>query len=161
MSLFDINVTTIDGEHASLAAYRGRVLLIVNVASRCAFTPQYASLEALYRHYLDDGLVVLGFPCNQFAHQEPREDAAIQQFCSTTYNVSFPLFAKINVNGPHVHPLYRYLKARRSGLFGRRITWNFTKFLVDRDGEIRHRYAPVTKPEHIVGDVQALLAGAS
>jgi glutathione peroxidase len=154
--LFDIAATTIEGKQESLARYRGKVLLIVNVASRCGFTPQYAGLEALYRRYLDAGLVVMGFPCNQFARQEPGDEAAIQQFCSTTYDVTFPIFAKINVNGPHAHPLYRYLKSRRHGLFGSRIKWNFTKFLVDGDGQVRDRYAPMTKPERIAGDLQEL-----
>ncbi|HET7369540.1 MAG TPA: glutathione peroxidase [Gammaproteobacteria bacterium] len=153
MSLFDIEVTTIDGEQETLARYRGKILLIVNVASRCGFTPQYAGLESLYRRYRDEGLVVLGFPCNQFAHQEPGDETAIQQFCSTTYDVTFPLFAKVDVNGPNTHPLYRHLKSQQRGLLGSRIKWNFTKFLVDREGRVRKRYAPTVKPERIARDL--------
>lgn len=152
-----IEVATIDGRRETMATWQGKVLLIVNVASRCGFTPQYAGLESLYRRHRDDGLVVMGFPCNQFAHQEPGTEAEIQQFCSTSYDVSFPLFAKIDVNGRHAHPLYRYLKAQHSGLFGNRIKWNFTKFLVDRDGRVRKRYAPTVTPEKIAEDLPELL----
>ncbi|MGB7755138.1 MAG: glutathione peroxidase [Salinisphaera sp.] len=158
MSIYETHVTTIDGRREKLEAYRGQVLLIVNVASKCGFTPQYAGLEALYRRYVDDGFSVLGFPCNQFGHQEPGEEADIQRFCSTSYGVHFPLFAKIEVNGPNEHPLYRYLKSRRGGLLGKRIKWNFTKFLVDRQGEVRDRHAPTVKPEHIAKEVEKLLA---
>ncbi|HET7570223.1 MAG TPA: glutathione peroxidase [Gammaproteobacteria bacterium] len=156
-SLFDIEVTTIDGRQESLARYRGKTLLIVNVASRCGFTPQYAGLESLYRRYRDEGLVVLGFPCNQFAHQEPGTEAEIQAFCSTNFDVTFPLFAKIDVNGPNTHPLYRYLKTKRSGLFGNRIKWNFTKFLVDRDGRVCKRYAPTVTPDRIAGELAGFM----
>jgi glutathione peroxidase len=157
MSLYEIEVTTIDGRQESMALYRGKLLLIVNVASRCGFTPQYAGLESLYRRYRDEGLVVLGFPCNQFAHQEPGDEATIQQFCSTTYDITFPLFAKVDVNGPNTHPLYRHLKSQQSGLLGSRIKWNFTKFLINRDGRVERRYPPTTKPHHIAGKVEALL----
>ncbi|HET7307548.1 MAG TPA: glutathione peroxidase [Gammaproteobacteria bacterium] len=153
----EIDVTTIDGRRETMAAWRGKVLLIVNVASRCGFTPQYAGLESLYRRYRDEGLVVLGFPCNQFAHQEPGTEAEIQEFCSSNYDVTFPLFAKIDVNGPNMHPLYRYLKSQQHGLFGNRIKWNFTKFLVDRDGRVRKRYAPTVTPERIAGELAEFL----
>lgn len=155
--LMEIDVTTIDGRRETMAAWRGKVLLIVNVASRCGFTPQYAGLESLYRRYRDEGLVVLGFPCNQFAHQEPGTEAEIQEFCSSNYDVTFPLFAKIDVNGPNMHPLYRYLKSQQHGLFGNRIKWNFTKFLVDRDGRVRKRYAPTVTPERIAGELAEFL----
>lgn len=158
MSLYDIEVTTIDGRRQRLEAYRGQVLLIVNVASQCGFTPQYEGLEALYRQYADDGFCVLGFPCNQFGHQEPGDEAEIRRFCSTRYDISFPMFAKIEVNGPHTHPLYRYLKAEQGGLLGNRIKWNFTKFLVDREGRVRKRYAPTVKPEKIAADLPGYLA---
>lgn len=157
MSLYDIEVTTIDGRRERLEAYRGQVLLIVNVASECGFTPQYEGLEALYRQYAADGFAVLGFPCDQFGHQEPGDEATIRDFCSTRYSVSFPMFAKIEVNGPHAHPLYRYLKAERGGLLGRRIKWNFTKFLVDRNGRVVQRYAPTVKPEKIAEDLPTYL----
>lgn len=153
MSFYDIEVTTINGEPESLGKYRGQVLLIVNVASRCGFTPQYEGLEALYRTYGSHGFSVLGFPCNQFAHQEPGDEAEIREFCSTTYDVSFPLFAKIDVNGPNAHPLYRHLKSRQSGLLGRRVKWNFTKFLVDRKGGVLRRFGPSVKPERIASDL--------
>lgn len=150
MPLFDIPVTTIDGAETTLAPYRGQVLLIVNVASKCGFTPQYAGLEALYRAHHDEGLAVLGFPCNQFGHQEPGSEAEIVEFCSLTYDVSFPLFAKIDVNGPDTHPLYRLLKSAQPGVLGTEaIKWNFTKFLVGRDGEVRTRFAPNDTPAEI------------
>ena len=159
MSLFDISVKTLGGTIQSLDVYRGKTLLIVNVASRCGFTPQYAGLEALYCKYKDQGLVVLGFPCNQFGHQEPGTEAEIQQFCSTTYDVTFPLFAKIDVNGPATHPLYELLKSSRPGLLGTEgIKWNFTKFLVGKDGAVIDRYAPTTKPEDLEKDVERALA---
>jgi len=149
-SLYDIGVRTMDGETQPLAAYRGKTLLVVNVASHCGFTPQYAGLEALYRKYKDQGLVVLGFPCNQFGHQEPGTEAEIQQFCATTYDVTFPMFAKIDVNGPGTHPLYELLKSARPGLLGTEgIKWNFTKFLVNGHGEVVARYAPSDTPEKI------------
>jgi glutathione peroxidase len=158
--IYDFDVTTIDGQHERLDVYRGRVLLIVNVASRCGFTPQYAGLEDLYRRYRERGFEVLGFPCDQFGHQEPGDETEIQSFCKRTYDVSFPMFAKIEVNGPGLHPLYRYLKNARRGLLGtKRIKWNFTKFLVDRTGTVVRRYGPVVKPEKIEKDVRRLVAG--
>ncbi len=157
MGLYDIEVATIDGQRGTLEPYRGRVLLIVNVASQCGFTPQYAGLEDLYRRYRDQGLTVLGFPCNQFGRQEPGSAAEIQQFCWLTYDVSFPLFAKIAVNGAAAHPLYQHLKSAKCGLFGTRaIKWNFTKFLVDRQGTVVKRYGPLTRPQRIERDVVRL-----
>ena len=157
-SLYDIEVRTIDGETQRLAAFRGKTLLVVNVASRCGFTPQYTGLEALYRKYKDQGLVVLGFPCNQFGSQEPGTEAEIQEFCATTYDVTFPLFAKIDVNGPGTHPLYELLKSSRPGLLGTEgIKWNFTKFLVNGRGEVVARYAPSDTPEKIEHAVRGVL----
>ena len=158
MSLYAINVTTIDGASKSLADYRGQALLIVNVASQCGFTPQYAGLESLYREFKDRGLRVLGFPCNQFGSQEPGSNAEIASFCAKTYDVTFPMFAKVEVNGPTAHPLFRLLRASRKGLFGSEsIKWNFTKFLVDRQGNVVRRYAPLDTPDAIRKDVEALL----
>lgn len=149
----------IDGETVALERFRGKVLLIVNVASRCGFTPQYRGLEALYRAHAGQGLVVLGFPCNQFGHQEPGDEAAIQSFCSLTYEVSFPMFARIEVNGSNAHPLYRHLKKQAPGLLGSTaVKWNFTKFLVGRDGTVLRRYAPTDTPEKIEADIVAALA---
>jgi len=149
-TLYDIGVKTISGETQSLDAYRGKTLLIVNVASQCGFTPQYSGLEALYRKYREQGLVVLGFPCNQFGRQEPGTESEIQQFCATTYDVTFPMFAKIDVNGAATHPLYELLKSARPGLLGTEaIKWNFTKFLVNGRGDVVARYAPSDTPEKI------------
>ncbi len=157
-SLYDIDVKTIGGDTQRLAAYRGKTLLIVNVASRCGYTPQYAGLEQLYRKYKDRGLVVLGFPCNQFGHQEPGTEPEIQQFCTTTYEVTFPMFAKVDVNGPATHPLYELLKTQRPGILGTEgIKWNFTKFLVNGEGAVVARYAPADTPERIEQAVAALL----
>lgn len=154
MSLYDIPLQTIDGHTTTLEPYRGKMLLIVNVASRCGFTPQYKGLEALQRRHRDH-LVVLGFPCNQFGRQEPGSEPEIRRFCSYEYGVTFPLFAKIDVNGPNTHPLYRHLKAARKGFLGREaISWNFTKFLVDKDGTVLKRYAPRVKPETIEKDLR-------
>jgi glutathione peroxidase len=159
MSIYEREVRAIEGQTQSLAAYRGQALLIVNVASQCGFTPQYAGLEELYRRHKHEGFAVLGFPCNQFGRQEPGSEAEIQTFCSLTYNVTFPLFAKIDVNGTEEHPLYRYLKSARRGLLGTRaIKWNFTKFLVDRHGNVVGRYGPLTKPANIERDVSRVLA---
>ena len=160
MTIYDFDVTTIDGKLQSLDAYRGQILLIVNVASRCGFTPQYAGLESLYRRHRDQGLTVLGFPCDQFGHQEPGSEEEIKNFCSLTYQVTFPLFAKINVNGAETHPLYRYLKSEQTGLLGSEsIKWNFTKFLVNREGQVLQRYAPTDTPEAIEKDIVKLLGG--
>lgn len=155
---YDFEVATIDGQPRRLDAYRGRVLLVVNVASRCGFTPQYAGLETLYRKYHDRGFGVLGFPCDQFGQQEPGNEAEIKQFCKLTYDVTFPLFAKIDVNGAEAAPVYRYLKSARRGVLGTtRIKWNFTKFLVDREGNVARRFGPMVKPERIEPDVRRLL----
>ena len=157
-TIYDFEVQAADGQLQSMAAYRGKLLLIVNTASRCGFTPQYAGLEALYRRYADQGLVVLGFPCNQFAGQEPGDMAEIRSFCSLTYDVSFPLFAKVEVNGSNTAPLFRYLKAAAPGLLGSTaIKWNFTKFLVGRDGTVLSRYAPTTTPEQLEATIKNLL----
>jgi glutathione peroxidase len=156
--VYDIVATTIDGDAQSLGAYAGKAMLVVNVASRCGFTPQYAGLEALYRQYGEKGFVVLGFPCNQFGAQEPGTEAQIAQFCAATYDVSFPMFAKVDVNGDKTHPLYRLLKHAAPGLLGSEaIKWNFTKFLIDRDGRVVKRYAPTDTPQAIGKDVEALL----
>jgi len=159
MNIYGIAVRTIDGKEQSLAAYSGQVLLIVNVASKCGFTPQYTGLEALYGKYRAQGFAVLGFPCDQFGHQEPGDEAEISNFCSTSYNVTFPLFAKIEVNGDGAHPLYRYLKAERPGLLGTEaVKWNFTKFLVGRDGTALKRFAPNEAPESLDQPIAAALA---
>jgi glutathione peroxidase len=161
VNLYDIKVKTIDGAGQSLSAYRDKAMLIVNVASKCGFTPQYTGLEGLYREFKDRGFVVLGFPCNQFGSQEPGVEAEIASFCSTRYDVTFPMFAKIDVNGPAAHPLYRLLKSSRKGLLGTEsIKWNFTKFLVDAEGQVVRRYAPGDTPDEIRGDVAALLDGS-
>jgi glutathione peroxidase len=153
-----LQADTIDGATLDLDVYRGRVLLVVNVASRCGFTPQYAGLEALYRRYCDQGLVVLGFPCDQFGHQEPGTNDEIRRFCSDTYDVTFPMFAKVQVNGANTHPLFVFLKARRPGPLGvGRILWNFTKFLVARDGQVLARRGPRTAPAEIEPDIDRAL----
>jgi glutathione peroxidase len=158
---YDFNATDIDGRERALREFDGRALLIVNVASQCGFTPQYKGLEALWRRYRDRGLSVLGFPCDQFGHQEPGDANEIKQFCSLSYDVTFPLFAKIEVNGPGAHPLFAWLKSEKAGVFGTEgIKWNFTKFLVDRSGRVVKRYASVDTPEKIDKDVSAQLAGA-
>jgi len=158
-SVYDFSVTTIDGKAEPLSNYRGKLLLIVNTASKCGFTPQYAGLEKLYRAYRDQGLVVLGFPCDQFGHQEPGDAEEIKQFCALNYDVSFPMFAKIEVNGPSASPLYRYLTTAKKGLLGSAaIKWNFTKFLVAKDGSVQKRYAPTDTPEKIGRDIAKQLA---
>jgi glutathione peroxidase len=157
-SLQDIEVKTIGGETQRLGAYAGKALLIVNVASKCGFTPQYEGLETLYRQYKDRGFAVLGFPCDQFGHQEPGNEEEIRNFCSLTYEVSFPMFAKIEVNGSGTHPLYQLLKKAAPGLFGtQRIKWNFTKFLVDPQGRVVARYAPTEKPQGLTKSIEAIL----
>ena len=157
-SVYDFSAKTIDGDEQKLSAYKGKTLLVVNVASKCGFTPQYTGLEALYEKFKDKGLVVLGFPCDQFGHQEPGDENEIKNFCSLTYDVKFPLFAKIEVNGANTHPLYKYLKAQAKGLLGSEsIKWNFTKFLVDADGKVVTRYAPTDTPEKIEKDVARML----
>jgi glutathione peroxidase len=160
-SIYDFSARTIDGEEKPLSDYRGQVMLVVNVASKCGFTPQYTGLEKLHEQYADKGLAVLGFPCDQFGHQEPGDEAQIKEFCSLTYDVSFPMFSKIEVNGDQAHPLYKWLRDQKAGVLGDRIKWNFTKFLVDREGNVVKRYASTTKPEKISSDIEkALAAGA-
>lgn len=157
-TVYDFAAKALDGAPVSLQAYAGKTLLIVNTASQCGLTPQYAGLEELYRRYRERGLVVLGFPCNQFRAQEPGSAAEIGAFCEKNFGVSFPLFEKIDVNGAATHPLYTWLKAEAPGLLGsKQIKWNFTKFLVDRSGQVKARYAPVTKPEKLAADIEALL----
>jgi glutathione peroxidase len=155
---YDFSAKDIGGRDASLGNYKGKVSLIVNVASRCGMTPQYEGLEALYRKHKDKGFAVLGFPCNQFGAQEPGNEKQIAEFCSANYDVTFPMFAKIDVNGAHAHPLYEYLKSAVPGVAGTEaIKWNFTKFLVDRDGKVVERYAPTTTPAAIEKDIEKLL----
>ena len=157
-SIYDFSAKTLDGNDEKLEKYRGKTLLVVNVASKCGFTPQYEGLEALYRKFKGQGLVVLGFPCDQFGHQEPGNEDEIRNFCSLTYDVTFPMFAKIDVNGDATAPLYRYLKHERPGLLGTEaIKWNFTKFLVDRDGRVVARFAPNDTPEALEDDVAKAL----
>jgi len=157
-TFYDFEASLLDGTPQKLNAYRGKVLLIVNVASKCGFTPQYEGLEALYRAHKDQGFEILGFPCNQFGHQEPGDAGAIRDFCSEKYDVTFPLFAKIDVNGANAHPLYKYLKHAAPGVLGSEaIKWNFTKFLIDRDGNVVRRYASAEKPGKIEKDVVAML----
>jgi glutathione peroxidase len=157
-SIYDFSARSLDGASAPLGAYTGKTLLIVNVASKCGFTPQYSGLEALYRKFSAKGLVVLGFPSNQFGHQEPGDAAEIRNFCSTNFDVTFPLFAKIDVNGSGADPLYKFLKREARGIFGtERIKWNFTKFLVDSQGKVRKRFAPTAKPSSIESAISAIL----
>ena len=155
---YEFSAIDIDGKDVSLADYKGKVLLVVNTASKCGFTPQYTGLEALWRKHRDTGFAVLGFPCDQFGHQEPGDAEEIKNFCSLSYDVSFPMFGKIEVNGSGAHPFYQWLKKEKSGLFGiGAIKWNFTKFLVGRDGSVLKRYAPTDKPEDIEADIRAAL----
>jgi glutathione peroxidase len=157
-SIYDFSVDDITGKSVALERYRGKVLLIVNTASKCGFTPQYKGLEALYRKYRSQGLEVLGFPCNQFGAQEPGSAEEIESFCEINYGVTFPLFAKVDVNGDDAAPLYRHLKRAKPGLLGSEaIKWNFTKFLVDRDGKVVERYAPNTEPAALSADIEKLL----
>lgn len=157
-TLYDIDVMSINGENQSLGDYQGKVLLIVNTASKCGFTPQFEGLQTLYSSLKDRGFEVLGFPCNQFMNQDPGDNEKISQFCSLNYGVDFPMFAKIEVNGPQTHPLYGFLKAEAKGLMGsEKIKWNFTKFLVNRDGQVVRRYPPTAKPESIRADIEKLL----
>jgi len=155
--IYDAKVRALGGEETTLNEYRDKVLLIVNTASKCGLTPQYEGLEALYRKHRDEGLVVLGFPCNQFAGQEPGTEEEIATFCSTRFDVSFPMFGKVDVNGANAHPLYKHLKKEQTGLLGSAIKWNFTKFLVNREGEVVDRFGPKTTPEDFASKVAALL----
>jgi glutathione peroxidase len=158
-SIYEFTLPSLTGGALRLADHAGQVMLLVNTASECGFTPQYAGLEALWQAYRDQGFVVLGFPCNQFGHQEPGSEAAIGQFCSKNFGVTFPLSAKIEVNGANAHPLYQYLTRTAPGLLGTEaIKWNFTKFLVDRNGEVVARYAPTTKPVELASEIERLLS---
>ena len=158
-TIYDFEAQTLDGQPAPLAQFRGKVMLIVNTASKCGFTPQYAGLEELWRKYKDKGLIILGFPCNQFAGQEPGAADEIANFCSLTYDVSFPMMSKIDVNGSHAHPLYAWLKSRRRGLLGSPgVKWNFTKFLVGRDGDPVARFGPTSEPKSLEGAIETALA---
>ncbi|CAH0156900.1 Hydroperoxy fatty acid reductase gpx1 [Massilia sp. Bi118] len=158
MNVYDFQANALDGKPVDLAQYRGKVLLIVNTASKCGFTPQYQGLESVYRELHGRGLEVLGFPCNQFGSQEPGSEEEIGAFCEKNYGVSFPMFAKVDVNGDAAHPLWKHLKGEAPGVLGTEgIKWNFTKFLIGRDGKVAKRYAPTTKPEEIAGDIEKLL----
>ena len=158
MNVFDFQATALDGAAIELSRYRGEVVLIVNTATACKFTPQLAGLEDIYRELHERGVEVLGFPCNQFRGQEPRDEAGIGEFCERNYGVSFPMFARIDVNGAAAHPLFKHLKREAPGLLGTQlIKWNFTKFLVGRDGKVVKRYGPQTEPEAIMGDIAKLL----
>jgi glutathione peroxidase len=157
-SIYDFTARAIDGNAVKLADYRGRVLLIVNTASKCGFTPQYTGLESLSRKFGPQGLSVLGFPCDQFAHQEPGDEAEIKNFCTLKYDVTFPLFAKVQVNGANTDPLWAFLKKEKTGLLGGAIKWNFTKFLVGRDGSVQGRFGPTTTPDSLAPQVEKLLA---
>jgi glutathione peroxidase len=158
MGIYDVSATLNNGKEKKLSAYKGKVLLIVNTASKCGFTPQYEGLQKLYGQFHDQGFEVLAFPCDQFGHQEPGSDADIKSFCDLNYGVEFPLFSKIDVNGASEHPLYKFLKGEKGGLLGDSIKWNFTKFLVDKSGKVVERYAPTTPPERIAADIEKLLA---
>ena len=157
-TLSDFRATTITGEEQRLDAYAGKVVLVVNTASKCGFTPQFAGLESLYEQYADQGLVVLGFPCNQFGNQDPGDNDEIGAFCQQNYGVSFPMFEKVDVNGDDAHPLYTWLRQKKGGLLGETIKWNFTKFLLGRDGTVIKRYGSTTKPEKISADIEEALA---
>ena len=158
-TVYDFQADDIDGKNRSLAEFKGKALLIVNVASKCGFTPQYTGLEALYRKHKEQGFAVLGFPCDQFGHQEPGNELEIASFCKLTYDVTFPMFAKVEVNGDGAHPLYKHLKAEARGILGTEaIKWNFTKFLVGRDGKVVKRYAPNDKPEDLEKDITLLMS---
>ncbi|MEV5000546.1 glutathione peroxidase [Nocardioides sp. LML1-1-1.1] len=156
-SLSDFTATGIDGQQVDLSSYDGSVVLVVNTASKCGFTPQYQGLQELYDTYGERGFTVLGFPCDQFGHQEPGDEDEIATFCERNFGVSFPLFSKIDVNGDDTHPLFEWLKKEQGGLLGGKIKWNFTKFLVGRDGQVIDRFAPTTKPEKLTSDIEKAL----
>jgi len=161
MTVHDYSAKTIDGEDRTLSDYKGKVMVIVNTASKCGFTPQYKGLEKVFREFRGRGLVVLAFPCDQFGHQEPGDENEIKKFCLLNYDVSFPMFSKVDVNGDHAHPLFKYLKNEAPGLLGSRgIKWNFTKFLVDKSGKVVKRYGSTDKPESIIKDIEKLLSAA-
>ncbi|QIG46197.1 glutathione peroxidase [Nocardioides anomalus] len=157
MTLTDFDATSLDGSGVDLSAYAGQVVLVVNTASQCGFTPQYAGLQELYDRYGEQGFTVLGFPCDQFGHQEPGSEEEIGAFCERNYGVTFPMFSKVDVNGDGAHPLFRWLREQKGGLLGDRVKWNFTKFLVGRDGQVLDRYAPTTAPAKLSGDIEKAL----
>ncbi len=157
ITLHDFTATTLDGREQPLSAYAGKVVLVVNTASRCGFTPQYEGLEQLWRGFREDGLVVLGFPCDQFGHQEPGSEEEIADFCSRNYGVTFPMFSKVDVNGPDAHPLWSWLREEKGGILGDDVKWNFTKFLVGRDGRVIRRFAPKTSPAQLAGSIESAL----
>ena len=157
MSIYDFKAITIDGEEKSLNDYKGKVLLIVNTASKCGFTPQYKELEEVYNKIGNEKFEILGFPCNQFGNQEPGESVEIKNFCEINYGVSFDLFDKVDVNGPNAHPLFKYLTNQKSGIIGSTIKWNFTKFLIDSEGNVVDRFAPTTSPAKLEGDIRKLI----
>ncbi|MDY0406944.1 glutathione peroxidase [Virgibacillus sp. 179-BFC.A HS] len=157
MNVYDFHVETIDGKDKSLADYKGKVLLIVNTASKCGFTPQFEGLQKLYEQYHDKGFEILGFPCNQFAEQDPGTNEEIHSFCQQNYGVTFPMFAKIDVNGENAHPLYKYLTNAQKGMLNKKIKWNFTKFLIDRKGNVVQRFAPQTKPSSMEKEINKVL----
>ena len=157
MDFYDFSAKEMDGQDVKMEEYKGKVILVVNTASKCGLTPQFEGLEKLYNQYKDQGFEILGFPCNQFAKQDSGSNEEIQQFCLLNYGVSFTMFEKINVNGQNAHPLYKYLKNEQKGLLGREIKWNFTKFLINKDGEVINRYAPTVLPEKIKDDIENLI----
>jgi glutathione peroxidase len=157
-SLSDFSAIAIDGQDVPLSTYAGQVVLVVNTASQCGLTPQYEGLQELQATYADRGFTVLGFPCDQFGHQEPGTEAEIATFCESSFGVTFPMFSKIEVNGPGAHPLYDWLRREKGGMLGSKIKWNFTKFLVGRDGQVIERYAPTTAPEKLTDDIEKALA---
>jgi len=157
MNIYDITVKDVKGEDVSLSRYKGKVLMVVNTATHCGFTPQYEGLQELYDRFHDNGLEILDFPCNQFGRQAPESDSEIDSFCSLNYHTSFPRFAKIDVNGSDESPLYTYLKGKKGGLLGNKIRWNFTKFLIDREGNVVERYGPKTEPSEIEDDIRRLV----
>ena len=156
-AVYDFTANALSGEPVSLKQFEGQVLLIVNTASACGFTPQYRGLQELHRRFSPRGFAVLGFPCNQFGGQEPGDNRQIEQFCESNYAITFPMFARIDVNGSHAHPLFDHLKRERAGLLGSSIKWNFTKFLIDRSGRVVGRYAPTVRPENLTTEIEALL----
>lgn len=157
-TIYDFNAELMDGTKKALVDYEGQVILVINTASKCGFTPQFEGLEALYQQYKEEGLVVIGFPCNQFGSQDPGSNDEIGAFCQKNYGVSFPMMAKIDVNGKNAHPIFEWLKQQKSGLLTNSIKWNFTKFLISRDGQVINRYAPTSKPEAIKADIEKALA---
>ena len=156
-TITDFSATRLDGQDEALSTYAGKVVLVVNTASQCGFTPQFEGLEELYQRFGDEGFVILGFPCNQFGNQEPNDADGIGAFCQKNYGVSFPMFAKIDVNGDDAHPVFRWLRDKAGGMLGDKIKWNFTKFLIGRDGQVIERYGPIVKPEKIAPDIEKAL----